>query len=98
MTDTPEVEAVMTAAEQFDVPLRNGEGMDEIALKNLRDALRACAAAWRDSDTIPKRAANVLVDLSPAIEASSYLYDEDYAARVRDVYLEIADLVRDCVS
>jgi hypothetical protein len=39
-----------------------------------------------------------LVDLAPAIESSSYLYDEDYAARVRDVSVEIADLVRDSVS
>jgi hypothetical protein len=98
MTASPEVEALLKAVEQFTIPLRMKEGMDEIALGDLRDALRQCAAAWRDSDTIPKAAALELVDLAPAIESSSYLYDEDYAALVRDVSVEIADLVRDCVS
>lgn len=98
MNTTPESEALHDAVEAFDIPLRMNQGMDEIALGNLREVLRRCAAAWRDSDTIPKAAALELVDLAPAIESSSYLYDEDYAARVRDVSIEIADLVRDCVS
>jgi hypothetical protein len=94
----PEVDALHEAAEKFDIPLRMHEGIDEIALDNLRDALRQCAEAWRDADSIPKSAALDLVDLAPGIESSSYLYDEDYAARVRDISIEIADLVRDCVS
>jgi hypothetical protein len=95
---TPEADALNQAVEQFTVPLRMGEGMNEIALDNLRDALRLCAGAWRNTDSIPKSAALELVDLAPAIESSSYLYDEDYAARVRDVSVEIADLVRESVS
>lgn len=47
---------------------------------------------------MPKLAANVLVDLYPAVEASSYLYGDDYAPRVRTVAEEIGDLVNSCVA
>jgi hypothetical protein len=98
MNTTAESEALHNAIEAFDIPLRMKQGMDEMALGNLPEVLRQCRAAWQHSDTIPKAAALELVDLAPAIESSSYLYDEDYAARVRDISIEIADLVRDCVS
>jgi hypothetical protein len=80
------------------VPLRMGQGMDEIALGDLRDALRRCADMWHEQDLVPKLAANLLVDLYPAVEASSYLYGDDYAPRVRAVAEEIGDLVRSCVA
>lgn len=98
MTGRPEVDALLAAAEKFTVPLRMGQGIDETALDALRGALRACADAWRDRDLVPKLAANVLVDLYPAVEASSYLYGDDYAPRVRTVAEEIGDLVRSCVA
>jgi hypothetical protein len=94
----PEVEALITAAERFTVPLRMGQGIDDIAYESLRDALRMCAIAWRTEDLVPKVAANVLVDLYPAVEASSYIYGDDYGPRVRAIAEEIGDLVRSCVA
>lgn len=98
MTSEPEVNELLAAAEQFTVPLRMGQGMDDIALGRLRDALRQCEDAWRDRDTVPKVGANVLVDLYLAVDASSYLYEDDYQALVRDAAIEISDLVRACVA
>jgi hypothetical protein len=93
-----DVDELVAAAVKFTVPLRMGDGMDEIALNALRQALRRCADAWRHEVSIPKRAAHVLVDLFPAIEGDSHLYEEDYAKLVRDVALEISDLVTECVA
>lgn len=98
MSGRPEVDALLVAADKFTVPLRMGQGVDEVALDALRDALRRCAEAWHERDLVPKLAANVLVDLYPAVEASSYLYSDDYAPRVRTVAEEIGDLVRSCVA
>lgn len=72
--------------------------MDQIALNALRQALSRCADAWQYEDYVPKRAAHVLVDLFPAIEGSSYLYEEDYALLVRNAAAEISDLVTACVA
>jgi len=93
-----DVEALIVAAEKLTVPLRMRQGLDEAAYDSLRQALRVCADAWRERDTVPKVAANVLVDLAPAIEASSYLYSDDYRARVQQAAVEIGDLVRACVA
>lgn len=84
------------AAEQFTVPLRMGQAMDEVAFGKPRDALRECADAWRDRDTVPKVGANVLVNLYLAVDASSYLYEDDYQPLVRDAAGETSDLVREC--
>jgi hypothetical protein len=98
MTAEPEVGALLVAAEQFTVPLRRGEGIDEAAYDRLCGALRRCADAWRGRDAVPKRAANVLVDLYPEVEAGSYLYGEDYLPTVRMAAERIGDLVRSCVA
>jgi hypothetical protein len=42
-----EVEALLTAWEEFAVPLRMREGFDEKTLADLRSALSSCADAWR---------------------------------------------------
>lgn len=89
---------MVVAAEKLTVPLRMRQGLDEAAYDNLRQALRGCADAWRGRDAVPKVAVNVLVDLVPAIEASSYLYSDDYRARVQQAAVEIGDLVRACVA
>jgi hypothetical protein len=94
----PEVSALLTAANEVTVPLRLGDGLDDIALESLRSALRRCAQAWANDQLIPKAGANVLVDLANAVEATANLYPEGYRQRVQDVAWELADLVRACVA
>jgi hypothetical protein len=75
-----------------------GDGVDEAACNRLRDALHQRAVAWRARDVVPKLAVNTLVDLYPAVEASSYLYPEDQAISVRAIAEETGDLVRSCLA
>src|SRR4051812_30532744 len=94
------VRDLLRASEAFSVPLRLGDGLNEERFHELCDALRACAKEWASEPVIPKAAANVLVDLFPAIESCSHLpfYRGDDAQRIRDAALTISDLVRECVA
>lgn len=74
------------------------EGIDEVAYDRLCGALRRCADAWRGRDAVPKRAANVLVDLYPAVEAGSHMYGDDYLPTLQMAAEEIGHLVRSCVA
>ena len=78
--------------------LRAGPALEATAAERLRASLRAAAQAWMSSPSISKLAANILVDLAPAIQASADAYPEPDAQRIRDFSIEIADLVRDCVG
>jgi hypothetical protein len=85
------------AAREFLVPLRLREGYSEDKFLLLCNALRNVAAAWRNSDAIPKSIAIELVDLSPALEACSYLYRDEERKQIVKASDTVADLVRDCV-
>ncbi len=100
MVQGESVRSLLSAAEAFLVPLRLGEGLQEQRLNDLCGVLRACAHEWACAAAIPKAAANVLVDLFPAIEACSYLasYDGDEAQRIRNAAQTIGDLVHACVA
>ncbi len=82
----------------FAVPLRAGEGFDESAFNALCDALQTCADEWAATDVIPKTAANLLVDLSTGIEASSFQYQGDDNKKILHAADRIAFLVRECVA
>lgn len=59
----PVVEDLVEAATDLVVSLRSNEGFDEALYDRLVGMLRRCADAWRDSDHIPRKAVNALVDL-----------------------------------
>lgn len=81
----------------FAVPLRMGSGFDEGAYDALCAVLRDCAAEWRGRDVIPKRAANVLLDLVPSVAASAEFYEVSVASRVHSAEMELDRLVRECL-
>jgi hypothetical protein len=86
------------AAGELATTLRLGRGLDAAMLDRLRCALKNAAQHWAGRQTITKSAANLFVDLSPSIDASSYLYQGEEANRIRLLADEIADLVRACVA
>lgn len=82
----------------FDTSLRTNRGMDESALVALRAALVACASAWAELDAIPRRGANILVDIFPATESNSHAYAGEVAERIMAAAYDLQELVWNCVG
>jgi hypothetical protein len=93
-----EVNALTAAWEDFSVPLRMKDGVDDKSLANLRSALSDCADAWNGLDAIPRRAANVLVDISPTMETFVQSYGEPMAGKLREIAYSLQELVWACVA
>lgn len=93
-----EVAHLLDATERLTVPLRNLEGIDDVALNDLRQALVECRAAWRGEGAIPRVAVNVLVDLAGAIADTESSYEPDQGKQVIQVSREIAELIRATVA
>lgn len=73
--------------------LRGGKGFDEEAFKGLFTALEACEVEWTNSDTIPKSAVSLLVDLQRIIENCAYAYPGDEGERIRRESYVVGDLI-----
>ena len=94
-----EVENLLTKWEEFIVPLRLKDGYSEARLDRLAAALHECARVWRTSEFIPRRAANVLVDIVPVMESMIYAYDGDpLAETIRDAQARLQEAVWECVA
>jgi len=98
MTQDSILNELDAAIEAFTVPLRMGDGFDESKFQELCSVMRECNELWTDLDYIPKRAAVELFGLSFAIEACSYLYDEDTAKRVKYAASKVSNLTLSIVS
>lgn len=86
------------ASGDFLVALRSNDGFSQELYDELADALRACASAWQDEDSIPRLGANVLVDIVPATQAAADAYPEPVRQRVYDASFALYDLVAECVA
>ncbi|AYG78513.1 hypothetical protein DWB77_00621 [Streptomyces hundungensis] len=81
------------AATRFVTPLRMNEGFDERALLQLREEIDRCGSAWRGATHVPKRAALILAELSPAIEACAWLYEGDVRQRIQEAGVMLSEAV-----
>lgn len=86
---------IQQAAERVLGALRSADGLDEEAVQELKGALRSAALEWKSSEVVPKSAANLFVDLAPAIEACGDLYPGLEGERIAVVAGEISDLIRE---
>jgi hypothetical protein len=94
----PIVDDLVDAVTDFVVSLRSNEGFDEVRYDRLVWMLRRCADAWRDSDRIPRKAVNALVDLQPAATAAADAYRPEERDRILDRVVRLGDEVRDVVA
>lgn len=92
------VAELIAAAREFVVGLRMREGVSEAAFQRLSSALRTCASSWEGLAEIPRRAANVLVDIFPATESSADLYDGEERNRIQEMAFELHELIQECVA
>ncbi|SOE32611.1 hypothetical protein [Streptomyces sp. OK228] len=81
------------AANRFVIPLRMNEGFDEQALLQLQEEIDRCGTAWRECTHVPKRAALILAELFPAIEACAWLYDGNMRQRIQEAGAMVSEAV-----
>ncbi|MFJ9352668.1 hypothetical protein [Streptomyces mirabilis] len=81
------------AANRFVIPLRMNEGFDERALLQLQEEIDRCGTAWRECTHVPKRAALILAELFPAIEACAWLYDGNMRQRIQEAGAMMSEAV-----
>jgi hypothetical protein len=81
------------AANRFVIPLRMNEGFDERALLQLQEEIDRCGTAWRDGTHVPKRAALILAELFPAIEACAWLYEGNMRQRIQEAGAMVSEAV-----
>src|SRR5947207_14256587 len=74
-------------------PLRSGEGFEKAKVEDPYAVLENCAEVWADSDTIPKLAASLLVNLSVTIEDCAYPYPRDEAEKIRKASYKVRELI-----
>lgn len=73
---TEPCDALLDAASDFLIPLSEGEGVYSRAFGELVVTLERLAMLWAPEDSIPKRAANVLVFLGANTRLHAELYEE----------------------
>ena len=91
----PMVQELDAAVEAFLVPLRRGDGFGESQFRDLCSVLHKCAVVWAESESIPKHAANIFIDLQRAIENCSYAYGNEEGSRIQGAAFEVAKLLRE---
>ncbi len=92
------VDELVEAATDFVVSLRSNEGFNEEQYDRLVVMLRRCADAWRESDQIPRKAVNALVDLQPAAIAAADAYGPAERDLILNRVIRLGDEVRDVVA
>ncbi|WP_329351887.1 hypothetical protein OG226_41305 [Streptomyces sp. NBC_01261] len=96
--ETDLVSRLDEAATRFVVPLRMNEGFDEQAFLRLQEEIDRCGTAWRKEPHVPKRAALILAELHPAIEACAWLYEGDMRQRIQEAGLMVSEAVTDALD
>ncbi|AZP14996.1 hypothetical protein ACIGMX_38630 [Streptomyces aquilus] len=91
--ETDSVSRLEEAADRFVIPLRMNEGFNEQALLQLREEIDRCGTAWREETHVPKRAALILAELHPTIEACAWLYEGDMRQRIQEAGLTVSEAV-----
>ncbi|MGQ4434421.1 hypothetical protein [Streptomyces sp. SAS_260] len=91
--ETDLVSRLEEAANHFVIPLRMNEGFDEQALLQLQEEIDGCGTAWREGTHVPKRAALILAELFPAIEACAWLYEGDMRQRIQEAGAMVSEVV-----
>ncbi|MEW1773843.1 hypothetical protein [Streptomyces sp. NPDC086777] len=91
--ETALVSRLEEAADRFVIPLRMNGGVDEQAFLRLLEEIDRCGTAWREETHVPKRAALILAEIHPAIEACAWLYEGDMRQRVQEAGPAVSEAV-----
>jgi len=100
-TNIERLEEALYGDEGFLIKLRMMNGFDENKFEEVCSILKDCEIEWKNIDSIPKRAVNLIVEICPAIMTylDNSLYckkDEKWNEKMWDAYLKIYDLILNC--
>jgi hypothetical protein len=93
-----DIDGVLDAAERLARGLRRAQGIDQKAAEDLKAVLRHAIRILEPSPSVPKRLANLFVDLASSIKNMSHAYSGTEAEQISYLADEIGDLVRQCVE
>jgi hypothetical protein len=92
------LDALIDSTNDFLVPLRTLSGFDEAKFESLCEVLRSCGNEWSGVELIPKRAADVLIDLFPLTLACADLYRGPEVDRIREAAVTLNSLSKDALE
>ena len=92
------IEELAAAAEGLLVSLRLNEGIPDEKLNRLVSALSQAGEQWRGSQDVPKRLAAILLEIYPAVEAASHLYEDEEAESIQQAAAEIFEEAIRCLQ
>jgi len=90
---TPDVEKLQMAIRAVLRQLRGGFGFDEAKFDRLFEVLEECAVIWRGSETLPRLAVSLLVDLERVIENCSYPYSDAKREKIQSAAYKVGELI-----
>ncbi|OCA90486.1 hypothetical protein A8F94_00940 [Bacillus sp. FJAT-27225] len=80
------------------ISLRMGDGVQQVKVSQIIEVIDHLSEEWAESESIPKKAANLFVDLYAAAYSTLGLYSEEEMIRIEDAVDKIMDSVRKCWS
>ncbi|MBW5470330.1 hypothetical protein GPJ61_21115 [Brevibacillus formosus] len=92
------LEELLLGEEGLLISLRLGDGLNQKRVDEVCNILAELEVDWSGKDFIPKKAADLFVDLYPAMESSCGLYDENEGQEIMDAADKIMDRIRGCIT
>jgi uncharacterized protein with von Willebrand factor type A (vWA) domain len=80
---------------EFDLQVRQKEGVDELLFEELVELLSEINASLEGKDSIPKNLAEIFVDMYGALASSAEMYEGMTQQRVYEVASRLCDHARD---
>ncbi|WP_066308949.1 hypothetical protein [Bacillus sp. FJAT-29814] len=80
------------------IKIRSADGLDKEKAEQIYKVLTDLALEWKDRDSIPKKAADLFIDIYPAMLNQSDYYSEEKAIEIMDCCDKMLDLIRRCIT
>lgn len=89
-----DLEKLLASDASFASRLRFLDGYDEDSLEELITTLYQVAKEFKGDEYVPKKLANMLIDLVPSLVSSSYSYGDSERKRIDQAIDKISEAIR----
>lgn len=80
---------------EFDLKIREKEGIDDQLYDKLLQLLHLIAIDYANQDVIPKKLADIFLDMWGSLTSSAYLYDEEMQNEINQIADALCSKARD---